>query len=74
MQPVVLCFDDVHWADPSTTDLIGYLARRIDATRLLIVGDLPAVGPGAGAPSVPAAEARSDRARHVPRDPPGRST
>jgi adenylate cyclase len=37
MQPIVLCFDDIHWADPSTTDLIGYLARRIDNTRLLIV-------------------------------------
>ena len=30
MHPVVLCFDDMHWADPSTTDLIAYLARRID--------------------------------------------
>ena len=37
MQPVVLCFDDVHWADPSTTDLLAYLARRIDSTRLLII-------------------------------------
>jgi serine/threonine protein kinase/predicted ATPase len=37
LQPVVLWFDDVHWADPSTTDLIGYLARRLDTTRLLIV-------------------------------------
>ena len=37
MQPIVLWFDDVHWADPSTTDLIGYLARRLDNTRLLIV-------------------------------------
>ena len=37
MQPVILCLDDVHWADPSTTDLISYLARRIQATRLLII-------------------------------------
>ena len=37
MQPVVLWFDDMHWADPSTTDLIGYLARRLDNTRLLII-------------------------------------
>jgi len=37
IHPVVLCFDDVHWADPSTTDLIGYLARRIDTMRLLII-------------------------------------
>jgi predicted ATPase len=37
MHPVVLCFDDVHWADPSTTDLIGYLGHRIDSMRLLII-------------------------------------
>ena len=37
IQPVILWFDDVHWADPSTTDLIGYLARRLDNSRLLIV-------------------------------------
>jgi predicted ATPase len=37
IQPVVLWFDDVQWADPSTTDLIGYMARRLDSTRLLIV-------------------------------------
>jgi serine/threonine protein kinase/tetratricopeptide (TPR) repeat protein len=37
MHPVILCLDDVHWADPSTTDLIAYLARRIQAVRLLIV-------------------------------------
>ena len=37
MQPIVLWFDDMHWADPSTTDLIGYLARRLDSTRLLII-------------------------------------
>ena len=37
MQPVVLVLDDMHWADPSTTDLIAYLARRIDTSRLLII-------------------------------------
>jgi serine/threonine protein kinase/predicted ATPase len=37
IQPVVLCFDDVHWADPSTTDLIGYMARRLDEERILLV-------------------------------------
>ena len=37
MHTVVLCFDDMHWADPSTTDLIAYLARRIEGMRLLIL-------------------------------------
>jgi serine/threonine protein kinase/predicted ATPase len=37
IQPVVLCFDDVHWADLSTTDLLGYLARRIEDSRVLII-------------------------------------
>jgi hypothetical protein len=37
VHPVVLCFDDVQWADPSTTDLLGYLARHMERTRLLII-------------------------------------
>ncbi len=37
IQTVVLCFDDIHWADPSTTDLIGYLARRLEGARVLLI-------------------------------------
>ena len=37
IQPVILWFDDVHWADPSTTDLILYLAQRMDGTRSMII-------------------------------------
>ncbi len=37
MHAVVLWFDDVHWADPSTTDLLGYVAQRLDRMRVLIV-------------------------------------
>ena len=37
LNPVVLWFDDVHWADPSTTDLIGYVARRLNGMRVMII-------------------------------------
>jgi tRNA A-37 threonylcarbamoyl transferase component Bud32/tetratricopeptide (TPR) repeat protein len=37
LQTVVLVLDDVHWADPSTVDLLGYLSNRMDAMRLLMI-------------------------------------
>jgi predicted ATPase len=36
-EPVVVVFEDVHWADEATLDLLRYLARRIDRTRALLV-------------------------------------
>src|SRR5262245_368307 len=36
-QPLVLFLDDLHWADPSTIDLLMYLAGRLAAWRVLIV-------------------------------------
>ena len=35
--PLVLFFDDVHWIDPSTVDLLAHLGSRIASLRLLIV-------------------------------------
>src|SRR5262249_8877708 len=35
--PLVLIFEDLHWCDPSTLDLISALARRRAAARLLLV-------------------------------------
>ncbi|HJR60956.1 MAG TPA: protein kinase [Vicinamibacterales bacterium] len=40
LHPVILWFDDVHWADPSTTDLISYLSRRMDGMRTMIIATL----------------------------------
>ena len=35
---IVLFFDDLHWADASTIDLIGYLAMRFESLRMLVIG------------------------------------
>ena len=36
-QPVVIFFDDLHWADVSTVDLLSFLAGKFDALRVLIL-------------------------------------
>ncbi len=36
-QPLVIFFDDLHWADVSTTDLLSFLAGKFNAMRVLIV-------------------------------------
>jgi tetratricopeptide (TPR) repeat protein len=37
LHPVVLFFDDLHWADASTVDLLGYLADRLASMRVLVI-------------------------------------
>jgi adenylate cyclase len=37
VRPLVLFFEDVHWADLSTTDTLNYLADRFDQLRVLVV-------------------------------------
>ena len=37
-QPILFFLDDLHWADVDTLDLLGYLARRLTTSRLLIIG------------------------------------
>ncbi len=36
-RPLVLFFDDLHWADVSTIDLLNFLAGKFDTMRVLIV-------------------------------------
>jgi DNA-binding winged helix-turn-helix (wHTH) protein/predicted ATPase len=37
-RPLVLVLEDLHWADPSTVDLLVWLARRDTPARLLVAG------------------------------------
>jgi tetratricopeptide (TPR) repeat protein/AAA+ ATPase superfamily predicted ATPase/predicted Ser/Thr protein kinase len=36
--PLVMVLEDLHWADPSTTDLLRLLGQRIHRHRLLLIG------------------------------------
>ena len=36
--PVVLLLEDLHWADPSSVDLLRHLSQRINKERVLIAG------------------------------------
>jgi DNA-binding SARP family transcriptional activator len=37
-QPLLLCLDDLHWADGTTLDWLAYLGTRLRDSRLLILG------------------------------------
>ncbi len=38
IRPIILWLDDLQWSDPSTLDLIAWLARRRTPARLLLIG------------------------------------
>ena len=37
----VAVFEDVHWADEATLDLLSFAGRRLGRTRALLLADLP---------------------------------
>ncbi len=37
-RPLVFVFEDLHWSDPSTLDLLAFFARRSQPARVLIIG------------------------------------
>jgi DNA-binding CsgD family transcriptional regulator len=37
-QPLMVVFEDLHWADSATVDLLSFLVRNLDAERVLVVG------------------------------------
>ncbi len=61
-RPVALVFEDLHLSDHATAELIAYLAKRRDPTRLMIVGTYRSAGTRRD-PAQLAAMARDLRAR-----------
>ena len=37
-RPVVLVFEDLHWAEPTLLDLLDYFAKRVSAAPVLVLG------------------------------------
>ena len=46
-QPVLVALDDLHWADPDSLELLGFLCRRLAGLRVLVIGTLRAEPPPA---------------------------
>jgi DNA-binding CsgD family transcriptional regulator len=39
-RPLLLALDDLHWADPDSLELIGFVCRRVTASPIVVLGSL----------------------------------
>ena len=46
-RPVLLALDDLHWSDPDSLELFGFLCRRLAALPVLVIGTLRPQPPAA---------------------------
>ena len=63
IRPVIVFFDDLHWADASTVDVLAYLADRFDKLKVLFVATYRARRPAASTESLSRRSARSAGAK-----------
>jgi tetratricopeptide (TPR) repeat protein/predicted Ser/Thr protein kinase len=54
VSPVLLFLEDLHWADPSTADLLRYLSRKVKTQRMMILATMRAEDVDAGNPPMKA--------------------
>jgi predicted ATPase len=47
--PVLIVLEDLHWADPTTLDLVVFLAQHVDERRVLLIGTYRADEPPSAA-------------------------
>ena len=61
-QPLVLWLDDLHWVDPASADLLFHLGRRLERSRILVLGTYrpEEIALGRGAESHPLANVVSE--------------
>ena len=49
-KPLVLVLEDLHWSDPATRDLLEFVVRHMERTRLLLIGTFRTFDLGPGDP------------------------
>src|SRR5262249_51139651 len=49
---IVLWLEDLHWSDPSSLEVVSFLAGRRDSARLLLLGSLRPAETNDGAPAL----------------------